>query len=777
MNSAKKIALGVSVSGLMFLSNFHSSAKAMLLLCEVSIGLVIILGRRNSAKVWDSMNVIVVVTLAHVEYTIAVLIAGYVLCQLQFKHKFDLHRIMLFAMVIYVFPPALYIYIISTSLQNSSPEFMIKGCGEGTAVTRSCTRTTVDYPPVFNISMQSKQIILNRDSSTLDISPINHKSCYSQNSAALHILQIGIIVYNHSSRVTSFSNNIGEQFIKQYNGLDNLLATLYNKRTHKSLSEDISQLYLNIEAPMSFSYYDCQFSSKSSQYQIRFAYIPESHSIALCITFECMKQFSTNQISSALKEITSCSLFHELINLVNGIYTNVELLEDDSVNRSDYYKGALMFLKVLTLRLRDIDDFTAITLNKFKMHFDKFNVYNLLIQCKEILNDFCRMKGINISLAISQEMRKEITSDQSRVLQVLVNSAYTLLEQVEFGTIFIEARQLSTTNIEIIINLSTNDKNKIEALLNSIKAYQLPISQVSSIKNIDGLPLISTFYISKKIGRGLEIIIPSKNTFEIHIPIKDGFYNESTDTFIKIDDTTPKSMECIERKTHITSPDKACSASIYYQPKAVTKSKFQVPIEPCKGSDACIVPVEREDSEIKEIHFTPIKSISNYTKIALHSCTYVRRSRRLSDTQYKAKPSMIISDPQDYSAIIVDDNYVNIMVLKSLLKILKVNVLCAKNGLECLNAVKLLVSKEQFFKIKIIFMDMQMPIMDGIEATKQIISFLESNKLKRPPIIGISSDNNEDDRRKFMAAGINEFFRKPISKNVVSDIYAKYVQF
>jgi CheY-like chemotaxis protein len=490
-----------------------------------------------------------------------------------------------------------------------------------------------------------------------------------------------------------------------------------------------------------------------------------------------VKQFSTNQISSALKEITSCSLFHELINLVNGIYTNVELLEDDSANRTDCYKGALMFLKVLTLRLRDIDDFTAITLNKFKMHFTKFNVYNLLIQCKEILNDFCRIKGINISLAISQNMPKEITSDQSRVLQILVNSAYTLLEQVEFGTIFIEARQLSTTNIEIIINLSTNDKNKIEALLNSIKAYQIPISQSSSIKNIDGLPLISTFYISKKLGRGLDIIIPSKNSFEIHIPIKDGFYNESTDTFIKIGDTVPKSTECIERKNYIISPDKACSASIYYQPKALPKSKFQVPLEPCNGSDICIVPAEREDSEIKEVHFTPIKSISNYTKIALHSCTYVRRSRRLSDTQYKAKPSMIMSDPQDYSAIIVDDNYVNIMVLKSLLKLLKVNVLCTKDGLECLNAVKLLASKGQFFKIKIIFMDMQMPIMDGIEATKQIISFLESNKLKRCPIIGISSDNNEDDRRKFMAAGIDEFFRKPISKNVVSEIYSKYVQF
>jgi CheY-like chemotaxis protein len=292
------------------------------------------------------------------------------------------------------------------------------------------------------------------------------------------------------------------------------------------------------------------------------------------------------------------------------------------------------------------------------------------------------------------------------------------------------------------------------------------------------LPLISTFYISKKIGKGLDIIIPSKNSFEIHIPIKDGFYNDSTDTFIKINDTMPKSMECIERKNHVVSPDKSCSASIYYQPKAVNKSKFQGPIiETCNGSDACIVPVEREDSEIKEIHFTPIKSISHYSKIAFHSCTYTRRSRRLSDTRYKSRPSMVMSDPEDYSAVIVDDNYVNIMVLKSLLKLLKVNVLCTKDGLECLNAVKQLVAKGQFFKIKIIFMDMQMPIMDGIEATRQIISFLESNKLKRPPIIGISSDNNEDDRRKFMAAGIDEFFRKPISKNVISEIYSKYVQF
>ena len=72
-------------------------------------------------------------------------------------------------------------------------------------------------------------------------------------------------------------------------------------------------------------------------------------------------------------------------------------------------------------------------------------------------------------------------------------------------------------------------------------------------------------------------------------------------------------------------------------------------------------------------------------------------------------------------------------------------------------------------------MDMQMPVMDGVEATKQIIEFIDGKNLKKFPIIGVSSSNNDDDREKFLLAGISEFVAKPVSRDFLGNLLQKYL--
>ena len=63
----------------------------------------------------------------------------------------------------------------------------------------------------------------------------------------------------------------------------------------------------------------------------------------------------------------------------------------------------------------------------------------------------------------------------------------------------------------------------------------------------------------------------------------------------------------------------------------------------------------------------------------------------------------------------------------------------------------------------VIFMDIQMPIMNGIEATHEIIKYEESNNLSHTPIIAVTANALKGDREKFMAEGMDEYVSKPIN--------------
>ncbi|TXE13226.1 response regulator [Seonamhaeicola algicola] len=116
--------------------------------------------------------------------------------------------------------------------------------------------------------------------------------------------------------------------------------------------------------------------------------------------------------------------------------------------------------------------------------------------------------------------------------------------------------------------------------------------------------------------------------------------------------------------------------------------------------------------------------------------------------------------------LIVDDNVMNQKVLGLMLKKFNLNIDYANNGLEAVERAK----NEAY---DIIFMDIQMPIMDGLEATKKIKA---SNKFKENPypIIAVSASAYTDDRKKASQCGIDDFISKPIEVKKLHDLLIKY---
>jgi PAS domain S-box-containing protein len=115
--------------------------------------------------------------------------------------------------------------------------------------------------------------------------------------------------------------------------------------------------------------------------------------------------------------------------------------------------------------------------------------------------------------------------------------------------------------------------------------------------------------------------------------------------------------------------------------------------------------------------------------------------------------------------LLVDDNQVNQKVATEILKKMGAIVEVADNGME---AILKVIEK----KYDLILMDIQMPVMDGITATKKI----KDLRIKElAPIIAMTAYSMEDDKEKFINAGMDDYLPKPIKAEAIRKIIAKWV--
>lgn len=114
--------------------------------------------------------------------------------------------------------------------------------------------------------------------------------------------------------------------------------------------------------------------------------------------------------------------------------------------------------------------------------------------------------------------------------------------------------------------------------------------------------------------------------------------------------------------------------------------------------------------------------------------------------------------------LLVDDKKVNITVASLMLKKMGLNVDVAENGKEA-------VEKSEKDRFDLIFMDIQMPIMNGVEATK----IIKSNTTP-PVIVGLSANNLEGDREKYLSLGFDDYLPKPLTLTSLSKLLEKWIK-
>ena len=118
--------------------------------------------------------------------------------------------------------------------------------------------------------------------------------------------------------------------------------------------------------------------------------------------------------------------------------------------------------------------------------------------------------------------------------------------------------------------------------------------------------------------------------------------------------------------------------------------------------------------------------------------------------------------------MIVEDNPANQMFLKVILDKLNLKHKTAYNGKEAVE----IYQKEDF---DLILMDENMPIMNGIEATKKIRE-LEKETNKHIPIIAVTANALTGDKERFLEAGFDDYIPKPVDIKLLKEVMGKYLK-
>lgn len=112
--------------------------------------------------------------------------------------------------------------------------------------------------------------------------------------------------------------------------------------------------------------------------------------------------------------------------------------------------------------------------------------------------------------------------------------------------------------------------------------------------------------------------------------------------------------------------------------------------------------------------------------------------------------------------LVVEDNKIDLLIIMKLIKSLGCEVDTAENGKICL-------TKIDKMKYNMIFMDIHMPVMNGLDAAKEI-----RIRGAKTPIIALTSDTFEGVKKHCLEIGMNDFLAKPVDKGRLESLISKY---
>ena len=519
---------------------------------------------------------------------------------------------------------------------------------------------------------------------------------------------------------------------------------------------------------------------------------------------EALIQQARQDRLSAIEENEAKSLFlanmsHEIRTPMNGIIGFTELLK--STNLNDEQREFTNIIEKSSQNLlgiiNNILDLSKIESNKVEVEHIAFDTHHEFDNTVDNFGVITAEKDIELYYFIDPEISPRLKGDPTKIKEILTNLLNNAVKFTEpGGEISVEIQKLAATQGDrTLIEFRVSDTG-IGMSQTQLKKIFEPFTQAdSSITRKyggTGLGLTITKEYVEIMGGKLNVESEEGvgSTFSFTLPLEEIEEEEqdyrnafNTVTICRYKDERVARLNGyldryaayfgmkfldFDSVTHLQEMLKEAECQAILLDYDRVPEKIREALDHLPEEDLYLIARVTSRNELEQYQL-PNENIifkpATFTKVL----GMLRTIARHETAEQKGGTAPRVHTRYHGRVLVVEDNIINQKLVKNILEGLGLEVEIANNGLE---AFEMRRSNDY----DLIFMDIQMPVMDGVEATHEILEYEEDEELPHVPIVALTANALKGDRERFLSEGMDEYISKPIEISELIYILNKFLR-